>query len=678
MVKKKVIAIVQSRLGSLRLPNKALIKIGNKTVLSFLIDRLKKSKFIDEIIIAIPKNKKNIELKNYIKKKKYKFYEGKEYDVLDRFFRAAKNFKGDTIIRITADCPFHDPNLIDEAIKIYNKNKIDFLTNYNPPSFPDGYDFSIINFRSLKIANKNAKKDYDREHVVPFIINSKKFKKINISSKKNLSNLRLTLDEQQDYELLVKIFNKIKNYYFTFDDIVKLHKKNKNIFNYNKNIGRDLGSKISNGQKLWIKAKSLIPSGNMLFSKNAERFLPGLWPSYFSKAKGINIWDISGKKYIDMSLMGVGTNVLGYSNTIIDKAVNKAISKGNMSTLNCPEEVELAEKLISIHPWAQMAKFTRSGGEANAVAIRIARSFTKKDGVAVCGYHGWHDWYLAANLQNKKKLNNHLMNDLKIDGVPKSLKKTVYPFNYNNFDQLKNLISKNKNIGTIKMEVIRNMQPKKGFLKKVRKLCDERNLILIFDECTSGFRETFGGIHKKYGINPDMAIFGKAIGNGYPMNAIIGKKNLMQASNLSFISSTFWTERLGPVAALKTLEIMNKEKSWEIIKYNGKYVKKRWLKLIKKYKLSAKISGLDSMPKFTFNSKYRMILKTYVTQEMLKLGYLVDEAIYLSTKHNKKNLNKYLKSFEKVLSEISSIKEIKNIKKKCLGNIAIDNFKRFN
>ena len=676
--KKKIIAIIQSRLGSLRLQNKALIKIGNKTVLTFLIDRLSKSKFIDDIVIAIPKNKKNIELKNYIKHKKYKFYEGKEYDVLDRFFRTAKTFKGDIIIRITADCPFHDPKLIDEAIKIYNNSKVDILTNYNPPSYPDGYDFSIINFNSLKIANKVAKKSYDREHVVPFIINSKKFKKINIRSRKNLSNLRLTLDEQRDYELLVKIFNKIKNYYFSFEDIVKLHKKNKKIFDHNKNIDRDLGSKISDGQKLWIKAKNLIPSGNMLFSKNSERLLPGLWPSYYSKAKGINIWDMSGKKYTDMSLMSVGTNVLGYSNTIIDKAVKKAISKGNMSTLNCPEEVELAEKLISIHPWAQMVKFTRSGGEANAVAIRIARSFTKKDGVAVCGYHGWHDWYLAANLQNKKILNNHLINNLKIDGVPKSLKKTIFTFNYNNFEELRNLINKNKNIGTVKMEVIRNMEPKKKFLQNIRKLCDEKNLILIFDECTSGFRETYGGIHKKYKINPDMAIFGKAIGNGYPINAIIGKKDLMLASNSSFISSTFWTERLGPVAALKTLEIMKKEKSWVTIKNNGKYIKRKWRALIKKYKISAKISGLDSMPKFTFNSKYRMILKTYVTQEMLKLGYLVDEAIYLSTKHNKKNLNKYLKSFEKVLSEINLIKKIKNIKKKCLGNIAIDNFKRFN
>ena len=181
------------------------------------------------------------------------------------------------------------------------------------------------------------------------------------------------------------------------------------------------------------------------------------------------------------------------------------------------------------------------------------------------------------------------MNDLKIDGVPKSLKKTVYPFDYNKFEELKSLIYKNKNIGTIKMEVIRNMEPKKGFLKKVRKLCDERNLILIFDECTSGFRETFGGIHKKYGVNPDMAIFGKAIGNGYPMNAIIGKRNLMQAANLSFISSTFWTERLGPVAALKTLEVMKKEKSWKTIKYNGKYVKKRWQTLIKNTSFQQKL-----------------------------------------------------------------------------------------
>ena len=437
MVNKKNIAIIQARLGSSRLENKIFLKFRNETSLSFLINRISKSKLIDEIVVAIPKNKKNLKLKNYIKKKGYKFFEGKENDVLNRYYKTAKKFKADNIIRITADCPFHDSNLIDHAIKIFNEKKIDFLSNYNPPTFPDGFDLSIMSFNALKKANKFARTSYDREHVVPYILKSKKFKKFNIKSKFNLSKLRLTLDEQKDYELLKKVMDNL-NLNFRYQDIVKLYKKNKNIFDLNKDIIRDIGSQISVGQKLWLKAKNIIPSGNMLFSKNAERFLPDLWPSYFSRAKGINIWDLAGKKYTDMSLMGVGTNILGYANTKVDKAVTKVISNGNISTLNCPEEVSLAEKLVSIHPWAQMAKFTRTGGEANAVAVRIARSFTKKDGIAICGYHGWHDWYLAANISNNKRLNKHLMNNLKVEGVPRSLKETVYPFRFNEFDQLKN------------------------------------------------------------------------------------------------------------------------------------------------------------------------------------------------------------------------------------------------
>ena len=152
------------------------------------------------------------------------------------------------------------------------------------------------------------------------------------------------------------------------------------------------------GQKLYEKAKTLIPGGTMLLSKRPEMFLPHHWPSYFSKAKGCEVWDLDGNKYLDMSIMGIGTNTLGYGNEEVDNAVRSVIDKGNMSTLNCPEEVWLAEKLIEINPWADMVRFARTGGEANAIAIRIARAATGKDKVAICGYHGWHDWYLSANL----------------------------------------------------------------------------------------------------------------------------------------------------------------------------------------------------------------------------------------------------------------------------------------
>ena len=201
-----------------------------------------------------------------------------------------------------------------------------------------------------------------------------------------------------------------------------------------------------------------------------------------------------------------------------------------MSTLNSTEEILLAEKLITLHPWAEMAKFTRSGGEANAVAIRIARAASGKDKVAICGYHGWHDWYLASNINNNNNLNNHLMRQTPIKGVPKNLRNTVFSFEYNNYNQLSKIIEE-QDIGIIKMEVRRNEEPKNNFLQKVRKLATEKKIILIFDECTSGFRQTFGGLHKYYKVDPDMAIFGKALGNGHAINAIIGKKSIMSCNS---------------------------------------------------------------------------------------------------------------------------------------------------
>ena len=271
---------------------------------------------------------------------------------------------------------------------------------------------------------------------------------------------------------------------------------------------------------------------------------------------------------------------MGYGNEIIDNAVKKVVSNGNMSTLNCPEEVFLAKKLIEINPWADMVRYARTGGEANAIAIRIARAASDNEKVAICGYHGWHDWYLATNIDSETNLNQHLLPGLSPNGVPKGLRGSVFPFEYNDFKSLLNIV-KNHKVGIIKMEVIRNEKPKNNFLKKVRDLATKNNIILIFDECTSGFRETFGGIHKKYNVNPDMAIYGKALGNGYSITAVLGKKEIMESAQKTFISSTFWTERIGPTAALKTLELMKKLSSWEIITNNGKFMKKDGKKLQK-------------------------------------------------------------------------------------------------
>jgi glutamate-1-semialdehyde 2,1-aminomutase len=432
------------------------------------------------------------------------------------------------------------------------------------------------------------------------------------------------------------------------------------------------------GQDLYKKAKTLIPGGTMLLSKRPEMFLPENWPSYFSKSKGCKVWDLDGKEYLDMSIMGIGTNTLGYGNDEVDNAVLETIKKGNMSTFNCPEEVDLAEKLVELNPWADMVRFARSGGEANSIAIRIARAASGKDKVAICGYHGWHDWYLSANHNDGDDLSGHLLSGLSPKGVPKNLKNTVYPFHYNNYEALLEIVNSN-DIGVIKMEVVRNFGPVDNFLQKVRDLATKRNIVLIFDECTSGFRETFGGVYKKYGVEPDIAMYGKTIGNGYALTAVVGRKSVMESAQTSFISSTFWTERIGPTAALKTLEVMEKTKSWEIITEQGKKMQDKWKELASSYNLSITVSGIPALSTYSFNSKNASAYKTFITQEMLKKGFLASTHFYACTAHKDNHLNLYFEALDSVYSDISKCeKGDKNIHKILEGPICHSGFSRLN
>ena len=435
---------------------------------------------------------------------------------------------------------------------------------------------------------------------------------------------------------------------------------------------------MGKGQELYLKAKTLIPGGTMLLSKRPEMFLPDHWPSYFSKAKGCNVWDLDGNKLIDMCIMGIGTNSLGYGNEEVDNAVLEIVKKGNMSSLNCPEEVILAEKLIEINPWADMVRFARSGGEANSIAIRIARAASGKDNVAICGYHGWHDWYLSANHNGGDDLSSHLIPGLSPKGVPKNLKNSVFPFHYNNYDELLDIVE-NNDIGVIKMEVERNFGPENNFLKKVRKLATNKSIVLIFDECTSGFRETFGGIHKKYNIEPDMAMYGKTIANGYALTAVVGKRAIMEAAQTTFISSTFWTERIGPSAALKTLEVMNETKSWELITEIGNKVRSGWKTLAANYNLDISISGIPSISSYVFNSSNSLSYKTLITQEMLKNGFLASTNFYACIAHDDSKIESYFNELNNVYNIISKCeKGILNIENLLDGPVCHSGFKRLN
>ena len=407
------------------------------------------------------------------------------------------------------------------------------------------------------------------------------------------------------------------------------------------------------GARLWQHAKTRIPGGSMLLSKRAEMMLPAGWPAYFDRTSGCRIWDLDGREYLDFGLMGVGTNILGYSNPVVDDAVRRTIDKGNLSTLNAPEEVWLADRLVELHPWADMVRYARSGGEICAIAVRIGRAASGRDKVAFCGYHGWHDWYLSANLSEDDSLDGHLLPGLEPRGVPRGLTGTSIPFRYNDLDGLRGILESDDQIGVIYMEVQRSTPPAPGFLEGVRALATKHGAVLIFDECTSGFRRTLGGLHLHYGVEPDLATFGKTLGNGYAITAVIGREEVMQAAQTTFISSTFWTERIGPTAALATLQVMADEDAPARVHAIGEEVIERWREAATAAGLSITCGELPALATFSVDGRDALLVKTYLTSRLLAEGFLGGPLFYASIAHTPELIDRYADTLGTVLQEIA-------------------------
>lgn len=438
---------------------------------------------------------------------------------------------------------------------------------------------------------------------------------------------------------------------------------------------------MSKGQELYKKAKSIIPGGTHLLSKRPEMFLPEHWPAYYSRAQGVNVFDLDGRQFIDMSIMGVGACILGYADPDVDKAVHRAIDHGSMCTLNCPEEVELAELLCELHPWAEMVRYSRSGGEAAAIAIRIARAATGRDKVAICGYHGWHDWYLAANLGNTSALDAQLLPGLNPLGVPRVLNGTALTFNYGDLDAFQTIIAEHgHSLAAVIMEPARGHDASLDFLKTVCSKTHQAGAVFIFDEITSGFRMCCGGIHLKYNLAPDLAIFAKSISNGYPMAAVIGRKSVMDAAQRSFISSTNWTERIGPVAALATIRKYKQNQVDKHIINIGTKVLSIWQELAEETGLGIHVSGLPTLGHFELGAKgvevNPLALRTLFTQLMLDRGYLAWCQFKVSYAHKQEHIEAYKTTCAEVFRLIHKAINHGTVLEQLKGPVSHSGFKR--
>ena len=700
--------IIQARYNSSRLPGKVLKKLFDKTVLGHLVERLRQAKLVHQIVVATTYNPCDRAIVDWCTQNKVAYFCGSENDVLDRYYQTVITSSANTIVRLTGDCPLVDPYILDTMLSYFEEENYDYYYFVGPRGFPDGFEVEIMKKFVLKYMWYNVKDKQYREHVTLFLRDQpNNFRigvynpEINWSQFPHLrkDELLLSLDTPRDLKIIKYIYqniyqnqcsNKHNNRHFELSDVLQFLENNwqnpeiSNLIHYNKETVNMLQGK---GQDLYKEAKTMIPGGTQLLSKRPELFLPDCWPAYYQKAEGITVTTLDGIKMKDFSYMGIGACVLGYQDPDVNRAVMNCVCSGNMCTLNHPGEVKLAKLLCQIHHWADMVRYARTGGEACAMAIRIARASSGKDRVAFCGYHGWHDWYLAANL-DADNLNGHLIGGLDSVGVPMGLKGTAIPFAYNKIEELEKIMNTYSDVGTIIMEVQRGQPPRDNFLQKVRDIATKYNCVLIFDEITSGFRINTGGLHLIYGVNPDIAIFAKGISNGYPMAAVLGRQRVMSAVQDTFISSTYWTEGIGVVAAIATIQKFIKDNVGLKLQYLGDYFQTRLMEIISNNGIKSKITGWDEnnvyiedsllitpLTSFAFTypegnknenenkkeSKYNKYtnkaIKTLYIQKMLQRRILATTSLYLSLAHTREDIDYYLENIKQVFQEMIPIIE---------------------
>lgn len=649
-----VVAVVQARMGSTRLPGKVLADIGGVPLVELLLLRLQRAKLVDTLVLAVPATNENDPLVRLAHRMQINVFAGSDDDVLERMYGAAQASHANLVVRITADCPLIDPAIVDLCIDTLSSEKLEYVTT--DETFPDGLDVEVMTVEALRAATESAVSPYDREHVTPWIRQHRQRSMKSVSYEQDLSHLRLTVDEPEDLEVVRGVVQALPEQDFGLTDIAHLYLKSPDLFQPNQHLRRNEGASMSTGEKMWRRARRSIAGGNMLLSKRPDMHLPGTWPTYFARARGCNVWDLDGNQYVDVGLMGIGTNILGYGHPRVDEAVLAVVRDGNLSTLNAPEEVMLAERLVELHPWSDQVRFTRSGGEACAVAVRIARAASGKDRVAFCGYHGWHDWYLSANLGVAGALDDHLLPGLMSAGVPRALAGTSVPFKYNDLAGLESVL-RTGDFGVIIMEVERSSAPDPGFLQGVLDLGQRYGCVVVFDECTSGFRSNLGGRHLVYGLQPDIAVFGKTLGNGYAINAVIGRAEVMEAVQTTFISSTFWTERIGAAAGLATLQVMEEEDAPARVDQLGRWFRESLGGHMEAGGVPVQFAGLPALTSFAIDGVESGVLKSFINRELLEQGYLAGTALYASIAHEGEIIQDYVSALSDVLIRAWNLNE---------------------
>ena len=674
--KSNIVCIIQARLNSKRLPRKALIDIEGKTCIERVIERIKKSKLIDEVWLATTYLNIDKSLKKICELKKIHYFQGSVSNVLSRFYKISKITNASYIVRITADCPLIDWRIIDEMIKEIKIKKYDYFSNTIQRTFPDGLDVEIFSVSTLKKTYYNAKHPFLKEHVTPYT-HGKVSKSIRVGSfnvqqflyKKDYSNYRITLDRKEDLNLIRKVYSQL-NDFCSWKEVIKLLEKKPYLKKINNHIKLNEGSEIDmrsfkknksfkQSKFLFKKAIKIIPTASQTFSKSYLQWPLNISPLFLKRGKGCYIVDVDDNKYIDY-LLALMPIIIGYANKEVDQAVYRQARQGNILSLSHPKEIELSEKLIKMIPYAEMVKFSKNGSDVLSAAVRLARASTNRDLIAVSGYHGWHDWYIGSTTRNL--------------GIPKAVRKLTKKFIFNDLNSLEKVLGKNaEKFAAIVLEPDTFVKPDITFLKEVRKICDKYGIVLVFDEIICGFRTKLGGAAKKYKVLPDLGCFGKAMANGYPLAALVGKKKFMQKISDIFVSGTFAGELLSIEACLKTIEILERENVIEELEKLGGFLKKELNKQLIQRGLGDEIlfEGNNWWPRLNIKQTKidKNIFSSLFRQEVISRGLFLGASLNLCLSHNKENIKRdTIKRFKLAIDSFNEIKSSKNPEKYLRGN----------
>ena len=669
-----ILGIIQARMGSTRLPGKILQEIAGKPMLWHVIRRTERAAAIDKVVVATSINAADDAVADFCASEAIDCFRGSEADVLDRFYRAAKDYLPDAIVRITADCPLMDGTVIDEVIKKFDGERADYASNTLIYTYPDGLDVEVFTFAALEDAWTNATKLTEREHVTPYIRLSEKFKIVGVTAGNvGGKGMRWTVDEPNDLLFVRRVYEYFpRNPFFDWEDVLEIIKNNPKLLEINQNsimnegyyktlyaqseAGSAPALQLEKSERLLDKAKDLIPGCSQTFSKGYTQFVSGAAPVFLQKGKGCRVWDVDGNEYIDY-IQGLLPNILGYANEEVNAAAYAQTEEGHSFSLPHPVEIQLAEKLTEIIPCAEMVRFGKNGSDATAGAVRAARAFTGRERVACSGYHGWQDWFIGSTTRNA--------------GVPQAVRDLTHPFLYNNLDSLKTILeSHDGEFAAVIMEPVNFVEPESGYLQSVKDLAHKHGALLIFDEICSGFHFGLGGAQKKYGVTPDMACFGKAMGNGFPIACVVGQRDVMKIFGEIFFSFTFGGEVASMAAALKVLEILETTDALERLNENGKRLQDGFNALSAQAGLSDRFECIGfpvwSLMKFRdAEGKDSLLERSLFSQEVIKRGVLTLVTHNMTAAHDavstERTLEVYAETFKTLANFLSDANPAKHL-----------------